>query len=645
MMQSVKTFSNSATGIAIALLLFFALNLVSNETLQRYRFDLTQNNAYTLSQGARSIVSGLNDSITLNLFVSSSGLQEFPAVRLYANRVEDFLREFERLSNGRITVNVIDPEPFSEQEDVAVGYGLDALPGKDGHPTYLGLAGTNSVDNLEVIAFFYPEREQLLEYDVTRLIYKLDDRQTRKVGVITSLPIQGGRLVPGSSGQMPPWNIFVQLSEIFDLQILSATQDELPADLDALILIHPTGYSDDLLYAIDQHALTGKGLLAVTDPYSEVMAAILENVPQSDSAIRSSDLNRITQHWGVSVDTENIVGDLPVAAHVLEGDGSSEQTVDYPVWMNVQPQQLSGDDVTTAGLGNLIFATAGALIVEPREGLTAEPLIWSSRSAKLYETVEVAKLSRVRDLLNNYREQGNQYPLAVRIHGNSDSAFPEKSETAADSSDSIDSDSVQRHIDSGPINAVIIADTDFLHDRFWIRTERILGRPVVYAEASNGEFVHAVIDNLTGGSDLVSVTSRGSAFRPFDKITEIRQAAEKEYLEQENRLLADLERVNALLVDYGKTQSESSGDVILTEEQKNQIRHMRDSQLKIRKNLREVRRSLNNEIEKVQRAVAWINLLAVPGFIAVIGVVMITIGARYRQNKLARAISDSVKAQ
>ncbi len=637
---------NSAIGIAVALLLFLMVNLISTELFSTYRIDLTENRIYTLSSGARNIVSDLNDSIKLDFYVSSSGLQEYPALRLYASRVEDFLREFERLSNGKVAVNVIEPEPFSEHEDSAVGYGLDGLPGGDGYPTYLGLVGTNSVHDSQVIAFFYPEREELLEYDVTRLIYKLDEREVKTVGVITSLPIQGGAgLIPGSSGQMPPWNIFIQMSEIFDLRVLSASDDKLPEDLDALILIHPVGYSEDLLYAIDQYALSGNGLLVLTDPYSEVMAAILENVPQMPASSIGSQLNHLTENWGVTTDTQIIVGDLPIAARVLEGDGSSGRTVDYPVWMNVQPLQLNSDDVITADLGNLIFATAGTLAAEHQSGLVIEPLIWSSRSAKLYETDQIANLTKVRDLLADYREEDKQYPLAVRVHGDVTSAFADKLQTASNNFEHTDSDTAHRHSDFGQINAVIIADTDFLHDRFWTRTELVLGRRVVYAEASNGELFHAVIDNLTGGSDLISVKSRGSSLRPFERIAKIRQSAEQEYLEQENRLLEELDRINTLLVDYSQTQSESSGSVILTEEQKNQIKSMRDNQLTIRKDLREVRRKLNSDIERVQNAVTAINLLAIPGLVAVIGIFMITIGARNRQKRLVRAVSDIVKAQ
>ena len=554
MFELKKNWSKYAS-IAVAVLFVLVLNLFTKQMLPSVRLDFTEHDLYTLSEESKRILAKLNEPITLSYFVSRSHILELPGVNAFASRVEDYLQEYSRLSNGMITLKIIEPEAYSEEEDLAVGHGLRGIPVSNESVAYLGLVAENSVDDIGTIPIFLPEREEILEYDLTKLIYELDTTVEKVVGVISSLPIQGsGGFSPSLQPQMPPWTFYNQLNSVFDIRQMSPSIENLPDNLDVLVLIHPKNISEKLLFQIDQFALGGGSLLVFMDPYSEVLAELSAGMQQIPSLEFGSNLDQLTQSWGVTLDSGKILGDLPIAARVLEGDGSTGRTIDYPVWMNVQPDQLNADDVITSQLGNIILATAGVFKIDPNSELDLQPLIHSTLEAHLYDYDMVVNSNDIRNLLENYSIGGQEHVMAVRIRGRGVTNFPLGSPVA----ESTDGRETSEHtlVEEGDLNVILVADTDFMHDRFWVRSQQVLGTTVHFADASNGEFIHNSVENLSGDNNLIGVRSRGSYFRPFTRLQEIRQSAEQQYLEHERRLLNELSRIENLLLEYGSQESE-----------------------------------------------------------------------------------------
>ena len=640
-MRNFKVNWSNIGAVSTAILFFLVLNLMGSELLSRYRIDLTDNKLYTLSEGTVRILKNLREPVQLTYFVSKTELLELPGINAYADRVEDLLNEYKRLSDGRISLRTVEPQLYSEEEDLAVGHGLQGIPVGGGNFAYLGLIGTNSLDDTETISVFFPEREELLEYDLTKLVVQLADRERKTIGVISSLPIQGtGGFSPNPAGQSPPWTFFVQLNNFFDVQLLSSSDEELPDDLDILVLIHPQNLSDRLLYNIDQFVLDGNSLVVLVDPFSEILSAILGSLPQMPSLNTGSNLNSLMKNWGITLVEDKIVGDLPIAARVLEGDGSSGETIDYPVWMNIQPEQLSPDDVVTSQLGNIIMATAGTFETDAESSLVIEPLIKSSTAAKLYDYEEFSSITSIRKLLEGYLEGGEQLLMAARISGEAATAYPQG---APPSAKDIEEKIEPSQILKGQVNAIVVADTDFLHDRFWIRNQQLLGQTITFADASNGELIFNAIDNLSGDNNLIGVRSRGSYFRPFQRMQEIRQAAEQQYRQHELQLLEELKRTDNLLVDYGANQNSEQGERILTDDQREEIKRALQNKLEIRRELREVQRNLGMDIQQLETNIILLNVLVVPLFVAIFGVLAVTFGARRRQRKLVLDITNFIK--
>ncbi|MBM3573487.1 MAG: ABC transporter, partial [Alphaproteobacteria bacterium] len=196
----------AALALALAAILFIAVNVWSNAGLRGARLDLTENKLYTLSPGTLAVLSRIDEPITLRFYFSQQLAREIPAFGNYAQRVRDLIEEYASKSDGKLRVEVYDPIPFSDIEDRAVAYGLQGVPvSAQGDLVYFGLVGTNKADDEEIIPFFQTERERFLELDLTKIVGNLAKPKKRAVAIISDLPL-GGDQMAMMMGQMPqPW--------------------------------------------------------------------------------------------------------------------------------------------------------------------------------------------------------------------------------------------------------------------------------------------------------------------------------------------------------------------------------------------------------------------------------------------------------
>ena len=622
--------SRTQLSVLSAVIIFAVLNLANVRFLPALQVDLTEQGLYTLSNGSKQILNDLEEPIALKFYATTASLVKIPGIQSFMDRVDGLLREYERRSGGKIVLQTIEPAEFSEEQDLAVAYGLQGIPvGDTGETGYFGLVGTNSVDDRRVIPLFTPEREELLEYDLTRLIYKLSKPALKVVGIVDTLGISGSSgVMSGTQGGQLPWVFYQQLQGLFELRLLNIETAPLPDDLDMLLLLHPKDLSDEALFQIDQFALSGKGVVLLVDPHSELDATQQVGQPNSDTR---SDLNRLTKNWGIVLEENKIVGDLPIAAQVAY-ESNTKDTITYPVWINVQPGQLNQNDVITSQLGNIVMASVGALKIDERSGLSVSPLIQSTTQSMLIDYDLAADTDKLEELLKNYLPSGQKHPLAARVSGMAETAFPEFA-----------SQHGTNGAKQGNINAVIVADTDFLRDRFWIRYENLLGNTVPFAEGSNGEFVQNILDHLSGDENLIGIRSRGSYFRPFTRLEEIRRVAESQYHVHETRLLDELYRVENLLVEFSNEDADEHGGVILTNRQRQELSNARQNQIKIRQQLREVRKDMREGIESIQWRIRLIHIAILPLLVALLGAAVVSYGKRRRERNLAQKIRSRVK--
>ena len=626
----------SIAGLLVALALLFAVNILSSSVFTAARVDLTENRLFTLSEGTRRIIAGLEEPINIRLYLSERLVRNLPAINSYATRIKGLLEEYGRASNGMVEVHIIDPEPFSEEEDRAVGYGLTGVPLEGGdEKLYMGLVGTNSVDDEDIIPFLSTSRESFIEYDITRTVYNLSSPELPVIGLLTGLPINGmGPQAALRGVSAPAWAVMEQVETLFEVQSIETDAVRIPEEVDVLLLVHPKQLGDGTLYAIDQFVLGGGRALIFIDPHSESEQAPPQAMPMLP-ATRNSELAKLFTAWGVESDPEKVVSDLQIAAKVRMQRQQQILTIDYPVWLNALPGLFDQDDTVTAELGNITFASAG--YIQPLENATTtfRPLIQTTENAALFEAKRLLDPNAdPQELLRDYVPVGHAMVLAARIEGPVKSAFPDRppqvepkaGDAAPGASGDQDKDAEKQpreHLTESrdDINVIVVADTDILADRFWVQVQEFLGNRIAVPSAANGAFMVNALDNLVGSNDLISVRNRGSFIRPFQRVNALRREAELEFRQKEQELMLRLDETEQRLVELEKSKQGGDSSLILSPEQQQELVRFRQEKVAIRKDLRDVRRNLRRDIDRLDTRLKFINIALIPILIGVGGLV------------------------
>jgi ABC-type uncharacterized transport system involved in gliding motility auxiliary subunit len=638
----------SVAGLVVAAVLFLAVNIIADSMLRTVRVDLTEHKLYTLTAGSRHIAAGVKEPIKLKLYYTPKAANALPSYKSHAARVRELLEEYARLSGGKVKVEVIDPEPYSEAEDEAVAAGVAGLPfGSD--RLYLGLVGTNSTDAQEVLPFLDPAKEQFLEYDVTRMLYLLANPKKKTVGVLSSLPLDGERFDPmtGQQGRSPPWQILVQMRQQFDVKMLDAGKPaELTPDLDALMIVHPKALSDEMLYAIDQYVLGGGRTMIFVDPNCESEAIPGMDLMSRMRQDKTSNLKKLFDAWGIGMEEGKIAGDLNNAVSVnVSPNPNRPESVNYVVWLRLGKDNLDAKDPVAGQFQQLILATAGILYRRTGEGanpgLTFNPLIQTGTDSMRIEQSRVQFIPEPKAILADFKSSGERLVLAARLGGKAPSAFSDGSPVKAEAPDAAAPKRPHLKESAAPLNAIVVADVDMASDRFWIQENRLGQILLGYSKVSdNGDFILSALDNLTGSNDLISVRARGQYARPFTRVEQLQKEAEQKYSAEQQRLeqvIRDAEKRIAELQRQRPDSGMQGGQIILTPEQRAEIDRLQGEILRSRKEKRQVEHNLRKDIERLGTTLNIVNTAAVPVVVCLAAVGLGLYRASRRRADRARA--------
>ncbi|MEX2524558.1 MAG: Gldg family protein [Gammaproteobacteria bacterium] len=599
----------SSTGLLLAALLALGVIILVNTTLTSFRLDLTENKLFTLSDGTINIVRSLDEPVTLDFYFSRGLLTDYPQLMNYATRVRDLLEEYAARSGGKLELNVIEPEPFSEAEDEAVANGLNGIAvNQAGNRAYLGLVGTNSTDDKEVIPFFKTDEAASLEYDVTKLIYNLANPDKRSVGIISSLPLFGGE-------ESEPWAILEPIGEFFQVEDLGANVERIRG-IDVLMVVHPKDLDTQTEYAIDQFLLNGGRAIFFVDPLAEQDDA--QPDPDNPQVLpdMDSDPEALFETWGVEMVDQKLAADINAAMRVQTRGARGPQEIDYLPWLKLDESNLSREDFATSELKLIHMATAGILRTLEDAAVTMTPLIRTSTEAMMLERDLILFQRDPSVIRSNFESGGERLTLAARLSGTVPSSFP-NGPPADDAGETVETDA--EHVAEGELNAIVVADTDILADMFWTRPQRMFGIDVPQVIADNGDFVVNSLENLSGNTDLISLRSRGDYERPFKVVEEIRRKAEEQFRAREQELQAKLEETERKIMELQREGT--GGDAILTQKQTEEIERFRQEQLQTRKELRAVQHELQKNIERLGNRLKFINIGLIPLLIGIIAVI------------------------
>jgi len=574
------------------------------------------------------------------------------------------LREIVIASGGNLVLSIVDPEPFSEEEDLATQYGVQPVPVmQGGQGIYFGLVAVE-LDNekdpalrvSETMPLIRPDQEQFLEYEFMQLVTRVANPDLTVVGLLTTLDIDGG-FDPMTGQATQQWMITDYIRQLYDLRRIETDTEIIEEDVDILMIVHPEGLSEQTLYAIDQHVMRGGETFVFLDPTADSMVSRSERGSMIPAGMRS-DLPGLLEAWGVDYASDKVLTDNTLALRVQMGQGS--RPVAHIGMIGANRTALAGDDIITRRLENLNLSSVGALAPRGHATTRFEPLIQSSSDAMLMNASLFEDVMDPSVLFDEFVSANERFTIAARISGVIASAFPEgrpaskeagadtsKEETEADDDNdsgeariekaSGDSATLEGHLTqtNGETNILLFADTDVLTDRLWVQVAQFMGQRIPQPYANNGDFVINALDNLSGGADLVSIRSRGRYSRPFERVVKLQREADDRLRTEEAALLARLaeteEQLAALNTDEG-------GQLLgqLTPEIQIEIDRFNAELLDTRRSLRDVQFQLTADIEALGSNLKWFNTAAIPMLLTVIALFMSLARARRRRELAAR---------
>jgi len=624
----------------VGLAIFVFLNL-SISTLTGVRIDLTQDKLFTLSEGTKNILKSMNKPATLTLYYSRELGEAAPPLGLHATRVRDILKEFAAESAGNLTILEKEPEPFSETEDIVVKAGLQGLPlDESGDKVYFGLIGEQG-DAKGVIPMFQLERDRFLEYDLARMVAKLQNPDPARIGIWTSAPMFGDVTARMRGMPSQPWAIVSNMQQNFAVRQI-VLPEQLGEDVDLLVLAHAADLKDEELYAIDQYLMRGGKAMIFVDPYSEGAGSRRMTMGAIPTA---SDLEKLLSTWGVEITAGKIAGDRSLARLVNAGSERQLIPAPYITWLQLGTSNISRTDLVTSNLNRLNLASAGSINLMEGAQLKGEPLFWTTLESQLVDVKHVSgQRPDIQGMVERFEPSGKQKILAMRLSGAVKSAFPDGPPHSKESGNQVaqegdkpkDSREVSEvakgeakpklkpHVAESqvPLNLILVADSDLLSDAFWVQAREFFGRRFSVPVANNGDFVLNAVENLSGASDLIGLRSRGTARRPFTKVEAMAKAAQQQFQAEEQRLMRQLEETEKKILGLqGGPVGSAKGDAVeqrkLTPEQEAEIKKFTEEMLATRRALRQVRHNLKKDIEGLRNKLSFLNIALVPILVTV----------------------------
>ena len=571
--------------IFLSIIIFFCVNIIINNILGYSRIDFTENKLYSLSDGTKSLLENLKEPIHLRLFISSNLVKDVPQFSTYANRVETILKTYSNLSSGKITIETIDPKPFSDAEDRAVGMGINPFNATEmSDSLYFGLAATNSTNGQKNIPLFSPERETFLEYDLTSLISELSQTKKPVVSIIDNLGLSSDARIG-----KPEQQILKQMKEMFQVEMINESTNELNENTKVLMIIHPKFLSDETLYMIDQWVLDGGATLIFLDPYAETELSRQQGMPPMNPR---SDLKKLLDTWGVKFDNKKAVLDSEFGFRIARKiNGRDIQVTNYP-WLNIRGDGLNRNDSSLSNLSTIVMTTAGS-IEDTNKDPILEPIIRSSNKSGLGDAQKAGNPEGdPRDLLSNIKSENENYVLAGWIKGDLNSSF-------IDNENKRDKQIIKSKKTS---NVLLITDADMLMDRNWL-TQR-------GAFANNGDFVLNVVEKMVGGNALSDLRGKSTSWRPFEKIIALEKVAEEKFLIEEQMLAKKLEGMEDKIRNL--TQNNDKNSDVLSPETIKAIDGFKAEMMATRSQLRNVKFDLRRDVELLKKWIISLNVAILP---------------------------------
>jgi ABC-type uncharacterized transport system involved in gliding motility auxiliary subunit len=632
--MKVQNLLYSVVGVIAVAVILIAVNLLAG--FAKVRSDLTQNKVYTLSDGTKKILQKLDTEVEIRFYYS----RENPAVpvplRAYAQEVEDLLAEYQQYGHGKIKVVKLDPKPDSDAEDSA---NLDGIEGQNINLTeriFLGIA-VRCLDQKVAIPFLSPDRQTLLEYDLSRAISSVANPKKAVIGVMSALPVTGQKASPmmmrQRQPQNQPWVFLNELKQSFDVRDVGLTADKIDDDISVLVVVHPQGISEQAEFAIDQFLMRGGKMVALLDPYSFVEAQM---AAQFGGGPTSSTFQKLLPAWGIQFSSDKVLADPIYATKIQRQEGVQSD----PTVLSLTAEAINQKDVLGASINDLLIPFAGVFTGTPTAGLKEDVLIQSSTQAGLVSAMTTQMGGDA--VRKELKSTNTAYPIAIRLSGKFKTAFPQgKPQASKDSANPEASPSpaasptpTSNALKEGTAEGVVIlvGDSDFAYDAIAGRTAQALAQTVFIPGNGNLNFIQSAVEQLAGDSNLIGIRSRATGNRPFERVNRMEAAAQDKYQGKIAELEDSLNQTRQKLTEL-QSGKQADQKTLLSPEQQAEIKKFHENEADANRELKQVRKDLRGEIDSLQNNLKWINIAGMPLLVTVAG---LTLAWMKRMKRAAR---------
>ncbi len=617
--------------VVVAAILILLCSLFQNTN---WRMDCTEGKIHTFSDATIQTLKNLQKNVNIKFYYSKD-VAEMPVIlKNYAARIEDILREYEIHGGGHIRVSRLNPKPDTDAEDSA---NLDGISGQPGDALgledniYLGIAVT-CADHTESLPFLSPERENLLEYDLTRAIIAVSNPVKHKLGVMSAIQVFGGiddpaAMMQGQGGMKPAWLIINELKKTYEVSQVSLDATEIPADIDMMLVIHPRGISEKTQFALDQFVLRGGRLIAFVDPMS---LADMQNQPRQQMQYMpptaSSNLDKLFGAWGVEFSADEVVLDRERATVVRANPRTAPEPV--PNVLSLIKDDITQGDPATSQIATLMMLNAGSFGGKAPEGLTRTVLLKSTAESQTMEKYMTQR--NPSDLMQDLKPDGVAKDLIIRLTGTFKTAFPDGAPKEKKEENKDDAKAEEPKAEDAkpalaksekPGAVVLVADADMLYDPFCVRQGNIFGQSFYQPINNNLALVQNLVEALSGDVVLFEIRSRGVTPRPFTRVREMENAATEKYRSEIQKFEGEVQKFQQEIRDLQRNRKQGDAE-LLSREQKDAVARIQKKQAEARRNLKEVRKQQRKDIEALENRMMLVNIALMPALVVLFGVAL-----------------------
>jgi len=654
----------AALGAILILIIAFSAVSISQNIGSRCRLDITDQKLYTLSDGTKAILGRLSQPIKAKLYYTKTAALKGPDQIRYFNNYYDFVKtlldEYVVASKGMVELAVIDPRPFSNDEEQAMRYGLKRFPLTEEENFFFGLVVQTQFGVEKTIPFFSPDRQNFVEYDISYLIDTAITKQEKKIGVLSSLAVMGQDMSPYMMQMMqmqgqqpePPWTIVEQLQKQYEVTTVAADANDING-VDILLVVHPKDLPEKTQFAIDQFVLKGGRAIVCVDPHC-ISDRPQRSPMQMTAQDQSSNLDRLLRTWGLEMPKNTFAGDKGLAIKAsISRDQRPEPIIGY---LGLTSECFNKNSVITTNLNQVRMLFSGILrevsteqpqAMDPNKpaeekkpeaapAIQRTPLVMTTARGNAWMVGSSFELMfpDPAKLMGKFFDGSEPVKMGYLVMGKFKSSFPEgievevaaKKEEGKDdkAKDANEPKMVKNHVTglteaSGDCAVVVFSDVDFITDMLAYAATPFGLKAVM---GDNSALLINTIEELCGSGDLISIRSRGNYKRPFTVVDKVEREAEEETSNEMTVLNAQIDGFNQdlqRLVSSAKGEDDQAvlGNTI--------IQQRRDLELKIfnsQRQLRGVQAKRRERIEQLGSELEMLNISAVPSVVMVIALVL-----------------------